>query len=620
MKVLTTALCLISFLTAHAQVSYRTTGTTVAKVVAELARSTDHKLAVDKELANDIVVVSVREVSLDEFKNRLADCVSGKWVEKEGGVVELRVDATVGGARRKLTQKAYAKRIPGQIESTKKTYSQTGISALRQDSSKVNHFALEVGERISESDYEKVLPNSRIVFSTDPNRSQARLPDISDLIAKYIDPKIAPFITEFIFAVERPTSGDFTRFGLYGLDRGGNAVSFVYLSLGSIEASRPLEKSGSLIKWSPASLELAKLFQTWDYRADRGLLVIPSFLREMLSKPMLVDPISFGFGEGILACADEAGENVIACVADDDLDGIFSMGIPGATTGEFWNKVERRKTLTASRSNGWIIVRPADPISAREQRGDRVALEKLIAKAANHVWAPLEAISEFAASNLNCKRLPNAFVLPYHVLINNYGSPQKAYDSDFRPLQLYACLTPSERQKLRNGDAISAASLSPKAKQVLNAVFFEPGGAVLVFSISGEPTEIFPLGLSDALRLTAEVTKSVVLAPLPDAGDPTMPAAPMSARDLAQSRWSRKYDDNPYAQNIPEVTRVRIGSRLEWNIALMLQGNQIGSITIADDSVPKESKPIAMEALPQNVKDVLEKAYQDYLKEMGGGG
>jgi len=620
MKVFVAILSAALFANLSAQVTYGTTGTTVAKVVAELARSTDHKLAVDKELANEIVVVSVRDISLDEFKKRLADCVSGKWVEKEDGVVELRVDSTVAITRRKAAQKAYAQRIPSQIESSKKTYSQPGIGAIHQDSAKVNHFALEVGERISESDYEKLLPNGRIVFSTDPNRSQAPLPDISDLIAKYIDLRIATFITEFIFAVERPTSGEFTRFGLYGLDRRGTALSFVYLSLGSIEASRPLEKGGSPIKWSPASQELAKLFRTWDYRADRGLLVIPPFLREMLSKPTQVDPISFGFGEGILACADEASENVIACIADDDLDGIFSMGIPGTTTGEFWNKVERRKTMTASRSNGWIIVRPADPTAARERRGDRVALEKLIGKAANHVWAPLEDISEFAASNLNCKRLPSAFVLPYQVLINNYGSPQKAYDSDFRPLQLYACLTPSERQKLRNGDALSAASMSAKAKQVLNAVFFEPGGAVLVFSISGEPTEIFPLGVNDSLRLTAKVTKSVVLAPLPDAGEPTMPAAPMSARDLAQSRWSRKYDDNPYAQNIPEVTRVRIGSRLEWNISLMLQGNQIGSLALADDSASKESKPVTMEALPQNVNDVLEKAYQDYLKEMAGGG
>ena len=83
MKILTSALCALAVSLASAQVTYRTTGATVAKVVADIAKSTEQKLTVDKELAKEIVVVSVKDVSLDEFQKRLADCISGKWVTKE---------------------------------------------------------------------------------------------------------------------------------------------------------------------------------------------------------------------------------------------------------------------------------------------------------------------------------------------------------------------------------------------------------------------------------------------------------------------------------------------------------------------------------------------------------
>jgi hypothetical protein len=322
----------------------------------------------------------------------------------------------------------------------------------------------------------------------------------------------------------------------------------------------------------------------------------------------------------MLACADEAKENVVASISDDDTDGIFYASIRGTTTGEFWDRVTRRKTLLTERSNGRIVVRPADPITAREQRGDRAALEKLFAKAGDQVWAKLDDVAEFAASNLNCRSLQLAFYMPYHALVNYNASRQKQYESLLRPLQLYACLTPSERQKLRNGESLSVASISPKAKEVLAAIIFEPGGAVLDFAIDGEPTELMPLGLSNDLLLTATVNKSVVLAQLPDAGEPTMPSTPISPREIAQGRWSRNYDDNPYAREIPELVRVLIGNRLEWKISLHLAGKPIGSVSLADDSVPKGSSALTMESLPQNVKDVLEKAYQDYLKEMGGGG
>lgn len=623
MKPLASVLCALAVSLASAQVTYRTTGATVAKVVAEVAKSTDQKLTVDKDLAKEIVVVSVKDVPLEEFKKRLADCVSGKWVEKEGGELELKVDATVCTARRKAAQEIYAKSIPGQIRSSLEMYSQEGIGAIRQDTPSTNELALEIGKRISESHYRNVTPLGRIVFSTQPNRTQLQLPDVSDLVASHLDPQVASRVVEIVFAIERPNFDSFTRFALYGLDgsgRPGRAMTFTFISLVSVQRATPPALTGAQIKWSPLSLELGTLFRNWGYRTTNGLMSLSQPAREALSKPSEIDPMAYGFGEGILACAEEKGANVMACVPDDLVSQVFAMGIPGTTTGEFWRQIRARDSLVAEQAGGWISIRPTDPVSAREQRGDRVALEKLIAKAKGTVWPSLDDLSEFAASNLNSRSLPMAFVLPYQALVNNYGRVERAYESNLRPLQLFACLSQSEKQKLRNGDRLNFTTLSPKAKDVLNAVVFAPFGAVFSSNITGEPTELFPLGLGNGFTISAKVTSSVVFAPLLDAGEATMAPAPMSARDHAMDRWYKKYDDSPYGQEIPETNRVLVGSREIWEFSLFRGAEQIGKVSVAGDTIPKAAKPTTLEALPQSIKDMLEKAYQDYLKEMGGGG
>ena len=608
---------------AFTQVTYKTTGASVAKVVADVAKSTDQKWIVDEEIAREIVVVSVRDVSLDEFKKRLADCMSSKWVEKEGGVLEFRVDASLSADRQKAAQEAYAKGIPAQIKSSLEMYSQEGVGAIRQDSPSVNELALEIGKRIPESQYRNVTPNGRVVFSSQPNRMQLKLPDVSDLVSKHLDPEPASFIKEIVFAIERPNFDNFTRFALYGLDgsgRPGRAITFTFISLGSISKSTPPTLTGSVIKWSPVSLEIAKLYRNWGYRATNGLLSMPQSVRDALSKPTEIDPMAYGFGEGILACAEEKGENVMACIPDDNVGGVFSMGIQGTTTGEFWRRVLARNTLISARENSWITIRPTDPVAAREMRGDRAALEKLINKGKGKVWPAFDDIAEFSASNISNRSLPMAFVVPYQALVNSNGRADKAYESSFRPLQLYTCLSQSEKQKLRNGERLAFPSLSAKAKEVLGSALFEPSGAVLSFNVNGEPTELFPLGLDGSFSLSAKVSPTIVFAPLPDAGDATMAPAPMSPRDIAMNRWSKLYDDNPYAQEIPEMNRVLVGSREVWRFSLLRSQEQIGTITVASDSIPKDAQPTTMEALPQNTKDVLETAYREYLKEMGGGG
>src|SRR5688572_1940255 len=128
-KYLTICLTSMAACAAYGQITYRTTGTTVTKVVRTVVDKTNEKLTVHKDLANEIVVVNLKDVSLGDFQAKLADCVSGKWIEKEGGVKELVIDVTTAERRRAAAQQAYAATIPEQIVTAKKLYSQEGIQS-----------------------------------------------------------------------------------------------------------------------------------------------------------------------------------------------------------------------------------------------------------------------------------------------------------------------------------------------------------------------------------------------------------------------------------------------------------------------------------------------------------
>jgi len=433
-----------------AQVTYRTTGATVAKVVSEVARSSGAKLAVHRDLAREIVVVSVKDVDLEEFEKRLADCVSGKWVMNDVEVLELVVDSSLSSERRKTAQAKFADSVAEMIKTTRSELLPPEPLEGEPEEASGSDLSLDLGELISRSHYEKLLPNSRIVFSSTPNRLQKQLPDITALLKKYW-PAAAGTAPHCIFAVERSGSNDEVSFDM--TIRGDAGESYSFLSLGGVSLGGQPVLSGERIEWSPIATELAKNFGDWSDRARSGLLNISQAVRDALAKPTEVDPLSFCFGEGILACADESGENVIASIADDDIPGDFGAFGERTTTGEFWRILKEGAAYTATRADGWISVRPSDPIDAREMRGDRAALEKLIAKTQGNVWPSLDDLAEFAASNLECDDLPAAFVIPFQVMVNYYGQASYGYVStNLRPLQIYASLPLSIRTRSKTAN------------------------------------------------------------------------------------------------------------------------------------------------------------------------
>jgi hypothetical protein len=290
------------------------------------------------------------------------------------------------------------------------------------------------------------------------------------------------------------------------------------------------------------------------------------------------------------------------------------------TTGNFWATVGRTHTLVSSRKDGWIVVRPGDPIYARETRGDRAAFEKLIARAKGRAWVALEDLLEFACSNLKCNSIPRAFATPFQAMVNYYGSTDETFATGFlRGLQFFGLLNGSERARLLTPNGLTVSELNPKARSILAAYFFEPGDTY-PSSLPIEPTSVMPNGLPSDMRVSAERAQSTLFRHLPDAGEATMPSRAKSAWDLAREKWVRSNNDNPDDQTPSEPIRVLLGSRSLWEINFVVGTQTYATFKIADDAVPSSAQPLLITDLPQDVQREIDKAYEEILKSIGGGG
>jgi hypothetical protein len=598
----------------YGQFSYKTTGARVDAVVAELAKQSGEKHVAHKELAAEIVVVSVRDVSAEEFRKRLADCVSGRWVKKDDGSLEMRVDAALSAERRRAAQKEMAADAKRRVGTTRELYKDQPDEPESRAWFANLQICLDIVETLPLSVLEDVLPMSRIVLSTSPNKAQRQLGDVSAIIRKYYPDKEVESVK---ISIDRGQHTPFLTASVWINE--GNAV-FEQGTAGLFDINKPREKQpGKEIAWSAASLEISRNYRSSGARSEAGMVTLSQELREVLSKPTKVDPMSFGFGEGLHAIADERGAQLIASAADDDIRHDLAFATERATTGDFWLAINRAPMLVASEIDGWIIVRPSDPIVAREQRGDRAALEKLIAKAKGKSWVDLDDLVEFACSNLKCSNIPGAFAIPFLAMVNYYGVTSESYVSgDLRALQFYGTLGASQRQRFRNGEELVVTQMPPNAKTVLWALFSEPGRSI-PSHLAVEPTSVMPDGLPATLRVLGTVKESTLLCPLPDAGEPTAPTRGTSMSDVARARWLKRYDDNEYSNRPPELTRVLLGSRTLWEFQIA-NGNQgFATMRVADDRVPTGATPFLMDNLPENVKNELDRAYEEFVKAMGGG-
>ncbi|MBA3725385.1 MAG: hypothetical protein H0W86_02775, partial [Armatimonadetes bacterium] len=424
-----------AFAQSERRLDYTTSGAELSAIVKEIGKLPGQKLSVDRSLAKEIVVVSVNGVTASEFREKLADCVSGKWVEREGDAFELVADDVLSAVRRRQDQKAYARDIYARLDKS----IERNRPMLLEEGGVGSHYGretltLRIAKLIPVSVYEDLLIGDRIVFSSNPNRLQRKLPDVSESFESFrradkekiiaeeaIQGRTAevdlPPVSSFLLVLERRDREDlFLSFQAIGDN--GTVVSTTFTSAESLEpAMAPPSAEGAKIAWSTVALEIARVYSRWTSHAIYGLAPLPDAVIDSFRDPVSHEPLSYAFGTGMLALAKERKANVIATISDMNFGGALGFARNGLVTGEFWRLLNARQSIHATDSNGWIIVRPTDPISARESRGDRRALRDLIAGKGSRLYPTLDSLAAFAHSAPAISRISEALVVPFYAVV-----------------------------------------------------------------------------------------------------------------------------------------------------------------------------------------------------------
>jgi hypothetical protein len=270
MKSLTLLAVSVACAFASAQVTYRTTGATVAKVVADVSANTGEQLTVHEDLAREVVVISVNDMPLQTFKEKLARCTSGKWIRVTDTSSRLVDDKAASESRRLESQRLFAKNIPGFIDRALISGQRNAGREFLVDGMETLYYRLV--KQIPFEVFVDLLPGTRIVLSPNPNHLQRQAPDIFDLyeqtrlaqhnhdvaIAQSMGLRAEEFepsrLANYRIVLERESIHGLSMY-FTGIDARGEQCTSGGLGLPSPEV-RPAPMTGKRIEWPAVTVEL----------------------------------------------------------------------------------------------------------------------------------------------------------------------------------------------------------------------------------------------------------------------------------------------------------------------------------------------------------------------------
>lgn len=402
---------------------------------------------------------------------------------------------------------------------------------------------------------------------------------------------------------------------------------------------------------------LANAARAFAGTASAATAVRPSDeLLEALRRPDLVDPHSLVTSEATIALATSRGENLVAnfpdtFVAVTPMSGIrVAVGGDGAPTVETgaasdltlggWDRtLSTSQELSIQREAGWMVVKPSDPVEARERRVDRQALARLI-RAVDANGAPaLVDTAEYAAANhpptIGSVELP---YISYWApgLMTSVRGPV-----NWNLLRLYGHLSESQRRALLNGGRLSLAALTGGARQVLEQMLFgtdarfEPlaggrggpgdlGTMISRFmppqqrSLRDEPTELMPNGVPRDGILFVNVSQTQFLRPLAPDGSPMWQLGLLGPEEYAMMESFRRMINDPQVQaQFPTLNQARVGVRQTLDFNIVVAPDSVLRGTLNNDSMPRDARTVTMDNLPAEFAAQAQR-YREVYDRLGG--
>lgn len=513
-------------------VSYGGEAIHVGAVLQEVSKSAGIHLEADPEADREIVLISVKDMPLQVFLDRLASVTSCSWDKSDSKWVlkpSARLRAKEADDEFQAKASGIAKQIQTEIEASKKrsdvmnvktepgqaaisalaeaNNSDPGTAALNQILSRMDPTALAAigpGERgvwatNSANSMQKLLPEGSGALITDwiqqHNAMVAKSkPDIQDSVTAGLPKEMLDMFRSQTQAVTKaPTKAllvvkQSTFMGswlglqveLAAYDAQGTSLIQTQTMLDSqmaemmarIAAPKKPATAGSETP-IPYSDDSKALKQVFGAASGNGFTVnVPPQLRAKLLHPETKDPLAYLATDRLMALAKKKEEQIIADLPDS------SFGLDFADSGEVTTveaeqrDLDSKKTLIAVLDGNCLLVRPAKPDAERHVRINRASLATLLAAVEAKRQPSLDDVCAYALANEPPFSNPIGMTYCMTFVPSLMGFSLSGSFPDWNMYRLYGSLSPVQQQSLRSGGRVSLSELSEGQRGYAAAVLF----------------------------------------------------------------------------------------------------------------------------------------------------
>lgn len=514
--------------------------------------------------------------------------------------------------------------------------------------------------------------HGRVVFATSPNRMQralppatagivrtfldeqrrfaaawkktANLPEGMRLTIDGIDPRMPEQpVVKTILSVEsahgRPTEARLALLDAEGRKIGGGML---FLSGGPEleEAEAPTPSTDAKVKISELSRELAHLWQAppstfrdvvVTTRGDgaaitvtsRGVALEPepaekksdpsAEWRARMQDIEAFEPLSTAPSDLALGLAQAKACNLVAWLPDDSLGPSLLLArapeVPVDQVEAFLGGPTSGTTIT--RAGDWLFVRPQEPVRTMRSRVDRKAFSLVARATATHGVPRLDDLAAYARS-WHPEAPESTIDTSMLAIVDRMGAErfQEATRAQGRRwLQLFAMLTPAQREAARLGQPLLVSNMTLPQQEILRRIVFDDPFGPFEQITAGPPiwgenrserTEKLPNGIPGTALLSvtsksspcAKSTTAEGVTQFMDAGQLGMQMARSAGSDIPDfMRTSERFE------------KFVMGERTTWSLELRLLENYHSSGGLEDLTIPRGGVEVGFDALPEEFKN-----------------
>lgn len=675
------------------KVTYTTRAATADHVVAELAVATKMNLSVAPSMANEVLVISVKGVPVNDLLARIATATAGSWTQ-DGQTLKLVSNDAVRNreAKAELAQRVLAikKEIVERMKPHKAYDMPSDEDAPPDPKAKPKKPVPEVvddeAQVLGHLDPEALAAlgdNDRVVFSTRPTRAQRPfVGDVSAVINRIIQKhnaelasgvgapdsddddevtSLPPAFKSLMAQRNKPIGAVFKAIAVaskMGMGMGNGMMQIelrLYDADGKVVYTTQIGLNGSMLGAEaeaeskpetplPAGPQTPiEISSTTKAFADafKGMeggprnFKLTSEVRYLVYHPDKIDPLSLFTTDALLATAKKHELPLVASVPDNAISmmSMFGGSKKNATVEGFEKELASDGAMQASVAEGWLLIRPSKPASARERRVDRAALTALM-KAVDEKGAP--NLDDLAAFSLHAPPpiMTDEGLTTMYMAIFVPGSMLTGMmkPSNWDMLRFYGSLPPQMKSGFSNGGRINLGALNGYQQGLLRQMVYgaspslEPadskpaeddGGlfgfmsSVLNMGLGGgdyrnEPTEALPDGIPGNGFMEVVPTTEPVATPVAKEGESVIGIfGVLDADTLAMLKVFKDQTNGELAGAFPSYDQLRIGRRTVYKFTFRFTPQLLMRQSLNDDQLPKDGAVVSMANLPPDFQKLV---------------